>query len=365
MKKNIIFFLHNLNVGGAEKNFINYANYLSNNNINVKIVCLSAKGILKKSIDKNVKVIDLNKKRLKNSIFLILKIINSTKPDILFSSLLHISLVLCFFKKMNLIKAKLFVRPSNVLLTNQISTENKLNNFIIFLTKSFLRHADLFFCISDSIFKELQLFKIPINKIIKINNAIVDENFYKKSKKPLINNKRLNKIDYILSIGRLTEQKNHLMLLKSFIQINQKYKKKLFLVLIGEGHLEKYLRNFAKTNKIEKNVIFLKNLQNVLNYIKSCKLFVQTSLWEGQPNVLIEALLLNKQVIATNCPGQSKKNLKQFKNCHLLKINSVNNLSKTIFKFLNKKKKPIVLNNTLNYSINNSSEIILDAIKKN
>ena len=56
----------------------------------------------------------------------------------------------------------------------------------------------------------------------------------------------------------------------------------------------------------------MKNLQNVLNYIKSCKLFVQTSLWEGQPNVLIEALLLNKQVIATNCPGQSKKNLKQF-----------------------------------------------------
>ena len=99
MKKNIIFFLHNLNVGGAEKNFINYANYLSNNNINVKIVCLSAKGILKKNINRKVKVIDLNKKKLKYSIFSILKIINSTKADILFSSLLHISLLLCFFKK--------------------------------------------------------------------------------------------------------------------------------------------------------------------------------------------------------------------------------------------------------------------------
>lgn len=365
MKKNIIFFLHNLNVGGAEKNFINYANYLSNNNINVKIVCLSAKGILKKSIGKNVKVIDLNKKRLKNSIFLILKIVNSTKPDILFSSLLHISLALCFLKKMNLIKAKLFVRPSNVLLTNQISTENKLNYFIIFLTKFFLRYADLFFCISDNIFKELQLFKIPANKIVKINNAIVDEDFYKKSKKPVKNSKIRNKIDYILSIGRLTEQKNHFMLLNSFIQLKKKYKKKLFLVLIGEGHLEKYLKNFVKINKIEKDVIFLKNLQNVLNYIKSCKLFVQTSLWEGQPNVLIEALLLNKQVIATNCPGQSKKNLEQFKNCHLLKVNSVNNLSKTILYFLNKKKETLTPNKTINYSVNNSSKIILDAIKKN
>jgi glycosyltransferase involved in cell wall biosynthesis len=365
MKKNIIFFLHNLNVGGAEKNFINYANYLSNSNINVKIICLSAKGILKKNINKKVKVIDLNKKSLKNSIFLILKIINSTKPDILFSSLLHISLLLCIFKKMNFIKAKLFLRPSNVVLTNHTLIKNKPNYLIIILTNLFLRYADLFFCISDNIFKELRSFKIPVNKIIKINNAIVDNDFYQKSKKPLKNNKRLNKTDYILSIGRLTEQKNHLMLLNSFIQIKKKYKKKLFLVLIGEGHLKKYLKNFVKINKIDKNVIFLKNLQNVLNYIKSCKLFVQTSLWEGQPNVLIEALLLNKQVIATNCPGQNKKNLQQFKNCHLLKINSINTLSKSILYFLNKKKNTLKLNKTINYSVNNSSKIILDAIKKN
>ena len=64
MKKNIIFFLHNLNVGGAEKNFINYANYLSKKDINVKLICLSAKGILKKNIYKKVELIDLNKKKI-------------------------------------------------------------------------------------------------------------------------------------------------------------------------------------------------------------------------------------------------------------------------------------------------------------
>lgn len=365
MKKKIIFFLHNLKIGGAEKNIINYANYLSKNDTNVKLICLSAKGILKKNINKNVKIIDLNKKKLKYSIFSILKIINITKPDILFSSLLHISLLLCFFKKMNFIKAKLFLRPSNVILENHNSTKNKTSYLIILLTNFFLRYADQFFCISDNIFKELKLFKVPSNKIIKINNAIVDNDFFKKSIKPITNKKLLNKTDYILSIGRLTEQKNHLMLLKSFIEIKEKYKQKLFLVLIGEGHLEKKLKNFVKINKIKKDVIFLKNLQNVLNYIKNCKLFIQTSLWEGQPNVLIEALLLKKQVIATNCPGQNKKNLNQFKNCNILKINSTKTLSKTILYFLNKKKKKFKLNKSLNYSVNYSSKIILDAIKKN
>ena len=365
MKKNIIFFLHNLKIGGAEKNLINYANYLSKNNINVKLICLSAKGILKKNIDRKVEVIDLNKKKLIYSIFSILKIINNTNPDVLFSSLLHISLLLCFFKKINLIKAKLFLRPSNVILANYSLTQNKTSYPIIFLTNFFLRYADLFFCISDNIFKELRLLKVPSNKIIKINNAIMDNDFYKKSKKPITNNIILYKTDYILSIGRLTEQKNHLMLLKSFVEIKKKYKKKLFLVLIGEGHLEKKLKNFVKINKIKKDVFFLKNLQNVLNYIKNCKLFIQTSLWEGQPNVLIEALLLKKQVIATNCPGQNKKSLDQFKNCHILRVNSTKNLSKTILYFLNKKKNNFRLNKTLNYSINYSSKIILDVIKKN
>lgn len=365
MRKNIIFFLHNLNAGGAEKNFINYANYLSKKNINVKIICLSAKGILKKNIYKKVKIIDLNKKRLKYSIFTILKNIISAKPDILFSSLLHISLLLCLLKKMNIINVKLFLRPSNVILTNSIFDKNKPNFIIIFLTKFFLRYADLFFCISDNIFKELRLFKVPINKIIKINNAIVDKDFFRKSKMLLKNDKRLNKSDYILSIGRLTEQKNHLMLLNSFIQVKKKYKKKLFLVIIGEGHLKEKLKNFVKINKIEKDVIFLKNLNNVLNYIKSCKLFVQTSLWEGQPNVLIEALILNKQVVATKCPGQNIKNLHQFKNCHFLKTNTIKNLSETILYFLNKKKNIFKLDKNIDYSINNSAKIILDVIKKN
>ena len=365
MKKNIIFFLHNLNAGGAEKNSINYANFLSNNNINVKIVCLSDNGVLKKNIDKKIKIINLQKERLLNSIFSILKIINKTEPDFLFSSLLHISLLLCFFKKMNFIKPILFIRPSNVILTNQKDTKNKINNVIIFLTKFFLRYADLFFCISEDIYKELRSFKISAKKIIKINNAIVDDDFYIKSKKPLKKNKRLNKTDYILSIGRLTKQKNHLMLLNSFKQIKKEYKKKLFLVIIGEGYLKKDLNIFVKKNQITNDVIFLNNLQNVLNYIKSCKLFVQTSLWEGQPNVLMEALLLDKQVIATKCPGQNKKNLSYFKNCHLLKENSIDNLSKVILYFLNKKKIYFKPNKIKNFSINDSGKKILNAIKEN
>ena len=56
MKKKIIFFLHDFYVGGAEKNIVNYANYLINQNIDVYIITLSNKGILKRYVNKKVKI---------------------------------------------------------------------------------------------------------------------------------------------------------------------------------------------------------------------------------------------------------------------------------------------------------------------
>ena len=97
------------------------------------------------------------------------------------------------------------------------------------------------FSISEEIFKELKLLKINSNKIKKIKNAIIDENFYRSSITP-INNKFLRNKNYLLAIGRLTEQ-NHLMLIKAFKIIQKKYKYLFFLIIIGEGPLKKNMRH--------------------------------------------------------------------------------------------------------------------------
>ena len=157
-----------------------------------------------------------------------------------------------------------------------------------------MKYGDIFFSISEEIFKELKLLKINSNKIKKIKNAIIDENFYRSSITP-INNKFLRNKNYLLAIGRLTEQKNHLMLIKAFKIIQKKYKNKLFLIIIGEGPLKKKYEAFIEENKLKNSVFILKNMPEIKNYIYYSKLFIQTSLWEGQPNVLYEAIILNKK----------------------------------------------------------------------
>ena len=149
------------------------------------------------------------------------------------------------FKKLKVINTKLIIRPSNIINNNSFSKKKIKQLIINFLTKRYLKYGDIFFSISEEIFKELKLLKINSNKIKKIKNAIIDENFYRSSITP-INNKFLRNKNYLLAIGRLTEQKNHLMLIKAFKIIQKKYKYKLFLIIIGEGPLKKNMMQLLK-----------------------------------------------------------------------------------------------------------------------
>ena len=365
MKKKIIFFLQNFVVGGAEKNIINYANFLSKKNLDVYILTLSNECLLKKSVSQKVKLINLKKRKLIFSILKIYKIIKKLKPDFLFSALLHISLLLTFFKKYKLIQSKLIIRPSNIIFNDHFSAYNLKKNLIKFLTKIYLKYGDLFFCISKDINKKLKLLKIDKKKIRTIRNAIIDKDFYKKSKIPL-DRKFLRKADYLLAVGRLTDQKNHLMLIRAFSLIKKKYKKKLFLVIIGEGFLKKKYETLIEEKGLKNSVLIFKNMPDVKNYIYYSKLFIQTSLWEGQPNVLYEAIILNKRVLSTKCPGQSNSYLSNYKNCFLLKRNTEQELAKSILFFLkNKNQFNFSKKKYEEYRIKNSAEKILNEIKKN
>ena len=72
---------------------------------------------------------------------------------------------------------------------------------------------------------------------------------------------------------------------------------------------------------------------NPFNYIKQADIFILTSIFEGSPNVLIEALFLNKYVISTDCPTGPKEILGNGKYGTLIKIGNYSQLAREIEKF--------------------------------
>ena len=105
----------------------------------------------------------------------------------------------------------------------------------------------------------------------------------------------------VLSIGRLSEQKGFDIAVKAAAIMKQKdigFK----WYIIGNGELEKKLRQQIKENDVEDCFILLGVRENPYPYIQNCTVFAQTSRYEGKSVVLDEAKILQKPIVVTNYP---------------------------------------------------------------
>ena len=110
-------------------------------------------------------------------------------------------------------------------------------------------------------------------------------------------------------------------------------------MLIGYGSNKDKIKKYINSNKLNKNVKILSFTYNPYNYIKTSDLFVLTSLYEGLPNVILEAITLKKYVISSNCPTGPSEILKNGKFGGLFPLKDYKKLSKMIFDFYKNKTK--------------------------
>ncbi|EAI4036728.1 glycosyltransferase, partial [Campylobacter jejuni] len=139
-----------------------------------------------------------------------------------------------------------------------------------------------------------------------LENMINNEDIIEKSKEKLDKKleKKYFKKDYkiFINIARLSIEKDQAKLIQAFKVINDKYPKTLLLIL-GEGPLKEDLEKLIKDLKLDKKVFLLGRIFNPFPYLKKADCFVMSSNHEGQPMTLLEALVLNKAIVATDIPG--------------------------------------------------------------
>jgi len=148
------------------------------------------------------------------------------------------------------------------------------------------------------------------NRMIK--EKITEENKIVLLRDPIVSPKKINILvkepkdeqfmNYYLSIGRLTRQKNYSFLIDCFHELIKK-DDKIKLVIIGEGELKENLEKKIKKLKLNQNIFLIGYQKNVFKYLKNAKAFVLSSLWEDPGFVLIEAAFCNISIISSNCPN--------------------------------------------------------------
>ena len=178
-------------------------------------------------------------------------------------------------------------------------------------------------------------------KIFVLRDPIIDMKEFSLKKRECYDFVSPIKQKYLISIGRLTKQKNFELLINFFYKLSDKYAK-FELVIIGEGEDKLKLKKLSKKLNIEKKIHFLGYQKNIYKYLKDAECFILTSLWEDPGFVIVEAALSNVPIISSDCPNGPEEIIE--KNGYLFQNNNLENLLKKFDEFLAANKDTIYKN---------------------
>jgi len=138
----------------------------------------------------------------------------------------------------------------------------------------------------------------------------------------------------IVTAGRLSEQKNHELLIEAFSKVKDKFPE-YKLVIYGDGPLKDKLQNKIEAVGGENNIILAGRVNQIIDKIHDASLFVLSSNFEGMPNALLEAMSLGLPCISTDCPvGGPREIIVNNENGVLVKLNNADDMANAIDKIL-------------------------------
>jgi GalNAc-alpha-(1->4)-GalNAc-alpha-(1->3)-diNAcBac-PP-undecaprenol alpha-1,4-N-acetyl-D-galactosaminyltransferase len=140
----------------------------------------------------------------------------------------------------------------------------------------------------------------------------------------------------IVAVGRLTEQKNHSMLIDSFYAVSKEYPGTI-LEIYGEGPKRNELQEKINGLGLSNRVSLKGNVLDVHERIKDAGLFVLSSNFEGTSNALLEAMMIGLPCISTDCAG-SDEVIENGKSGIITPVGDTNSLTKAILKMLSDRK---------------------------
>ncbi|WP_148227966.1 glycosyltransferase [Vibrio furnissii] len=105
-----------------------------------------------------------------------------------------------------------------------------------------------------------------------------------------------------VAMGRLHHQKNYVMMLKS-ISVAKKKNPSIKLIILGDGPDRNALINLRDDLKLQNNVFFTGVVDEVNKYLSVCDLFLMTSVFEGMPLAICEAMLAELPMVVTDFIG--------------------------------------------------------------
>lgn len=301
MKQNIAIIIPELAGGGAERVVSNLSLYFPEE-FKRYIIVYDKTNI---SYPYNGHLIDLNTRATRNPfgkainlikrIFKIRKIKKEYKIDTTISFMEGPNIVNILTKS----EDKVIVSVRNFISKSANGFYGKIYKKLIM---KFYNKADCIISVSKTIKDDLiKNFKINEEKIEVIYNPYDIETIQKLTEEELEEEyKEIFNQPVIINVGRLYKQKGQWHLIRAFKKVKEEIPNSK-LVILGQGNLEEYLRKLVYEYRLEKDIYLLGFQKNPFKFMSRSEICAFSSLYEGFPNVLVEAMACGLPVIASDC----------------------------------------------------------------
>lgn len=369
-KTKVLFYNGSLRMGGIERILTEVLRNIDRKKIDIDLIIedgIRSLNIFEKDIPQDIKIYylkseeiikrtDYYRQKRKNIFFKIIynlmmnyegylkkknlkKIVKSNKYDVVIDFDMGLS------KYIDLIESNKKIAWVHSSIENWYQKKSRINR----LGKR-LEKYDKIVTICDEMKKNtIKLYPFLEKKILRIYNPFNFERILKNAEEYYLD-KEIVKENFAVSVMRLTENSKDFDTLIKAWEILKEKNISLKLYILGEGIDKKNIENKIKLANQEDNIILLGNIKNPYPWIKSSKMLIHSSKFEGLPTVLIEALILNKIVISSNCISGPKEILENGEIGYLYEVGDYKKLA------------DLVINNLKESQLN--IELLNERIKK-
>lgn len=316
------FYINVIGGGGAERVVANLANQFSNDQNDV-VVITSIRHEREYLLDEKVKRYNLEENEIKgffkknlSRIIKLRKIIKKEKLDLLVS----------FMAEANYraVLATIGLKTKSVISVRNDPNREYAGRSGKLLGKKLLPLADA--CVFQTPDAKAW-FPIKLQKKSSIIPNAVKEDFFNIKNNPTPG--------LIVTCGRLTAQKNHMLLINAFSKIADRFPQ-AELQIYGEGELREELQRLIDSTLFFERIHLMGATNNIAEVLSKTDIFVLSSDYEGMPNALMEAMAAGVACVSTDCPcGGAKMMLGEDKYSLLIPVNDQNAMVYNLERLLN------------------------------
>jgi glycosyltransferase involved in cell wall biosynthesis len=326
LQKRIAVFLPALYGGGAERTMLNLTQGMAEQGHAVDLVLAQAEGPYMEDIPKSIRLIDLgqgrtvNKARTMARLPSLVRYLRDEQPDAMLSALSRANFAALWARRLAGTPKRVVINEQNTYTQEALNSPNLIYRLSPHMAKYLYRWADSVVGVSQGVVDDLvQVVGIPPELAKVIYNPGVT---------PELREKAQGSTDHpwfqpgeppvLLGVGRLTKQKDFFTLIKAFARLRQSRPARL--LILGEGPERQMLEALIQQLDLGQDVSLPGFVENPFAYMKRASAFVLSSLWEGLPTVLMEALYCGVPIVATDCPSGPREILKNGENGRLVPV---------------------------------------------